>query len=221
MWCIPNITPEYIKRMENVIDLYHKVLPQDEILLCFDEKSKQLLEDTRTTLPTRRGIARQRDYEYKRNGTKNIFVTVEPHGGHREVTVTDRRTRKDFAEEIQRIISFPRYEKMTMIHIVLDNVNTHNEVSLIERFGKRKTKELMRRITFHYTPKHASWLNMAEIEIGVLSTQCIKGRIGTEEKLVSMIGAWEEIRNTEEKKIHWKFTKEDARRVFKYGTELR
>ena len=203
--------------MEHLLDLYQAELPKDEVLICMDEKSKQLIKDTRKVIPERVGASRHRDYEYKRYGTKNIFVTVEPRGGHREVTVTERRTRKDFAEEMKRIVLLPRYAEMAMIHIVLDNLNTHNEKSLIETFGKEEAGILMKRITFHPTPKHASWLNMAEIEIGILDRQCIKGRIGTEEKLKSMIDAWKKERNKQEKKICWGFTKADAKRVFKYG----
>lgn len=216
MWCVAKLTPEYIERMEHLLDLYQTELPNDEVLICMDEKSKQLIQDTRAVVPERVGAHRHRDYEYKRNGTKNIFVTIEPYGGHREVTVTERRTRKDFAEEVKRIASLPRYTEKTMIHMVLDNLNTHNKKSLLETFGKEETDVLMKRVTFHPTPKHASWLNMAEIEIGILDRQCIKGRIGTEKKLIKMIDAWKEKRNTEEKKIHWGFTKEDAKRVFKY-----
>lgn len=202
--------------MEHLLDLYHTELPKDEVLICMDEKSKQLIKDTRAVIPERVGASRHRDYEYRRCGTKNIFVMVEPYGGHREVTVTERRTRKYFAEEMKRIASLPRYTKKTMIHIVLDNLNTHNEKSLIETFGAEEAGTLMKRITFHPTPKHASWLNMAEIEIGILDRQCIKGRIGTEEKLKRMIDAWKKERNAQEKKIRWGFTKEDAKRVFKY-----
>ena len=216
MWCVPKLTLEYIERMEGIITLYHTPLLEHEVLLCFDEKSKQLLEDTHPVLQETATTYRKRDYEYKRYGTKNIFVTVAPHEGHREVVITNRRTRSDFAEEIARISALPCYADKTMLHIVLDNLNTHNKKSLVERFGEEQANVLLQRITFHHTPKHASWLNMAEIEIGILSRQCIKGRIGTEKKLKRMITAWKEKRNQEEKKIHWKFTKEDARRVFKY-----
>jgi hypothetical protein len=217
MWCVAKITPEYIERMEHIIDLYRTPLPHTEALLCMDEKSKQLIEDVCPVIPERTGVYRHRDHEYERSGTRNIFVAIEPCEGHREVTVTDRRTKKDFGQEIKLIALLPRYAKKTMIHIVLDNLNTHFEGSLIEALGKRETKQLMKRIKFHYTPKHASWLNMAEIEIGILSRQCIRGRIGKEEKLKKMIKIWKEKRNAQKKKIHWGFTKEDARKVFKYG----
>lgn len=221
MWCIPNLTPEFIERMEDILKLYAKPYNSREPVLCFDEKSKQLIEDIRTVKNTQEGSPRKRDYEYQRNGTRNLFVTIEPKGGHREVTVTQHRKKPDFAKEIKRILEFPRYEHATKIHIVLDNLNTHFEKSLIETFGAEKTKRLIDRITFHYTPKHASWLNMAEIEIGILDRQCTRGRIPTEEKLVQRIGAWKDERNMQKATINWRFTMEDARTRFRYkGAKL-
>jgi hypothetical protein len=216
MWCVPKLTPEFIERMEDILELYARPYNPKEPVLNFDEKSKQLIEDTRTVTNTKEGKSRRRDYEYKRNGTRNIFVTVEPKGGHREVTVTKHRKKSDFAEEIKRIIHLPRYKNAKKIHIVLDNLNTHFEKSFIDTFGKRGAGQLMKRIQFHYTPKHASWLNMAEIEIGVLDRQCIKGRIPTEGKLVGRIEPWKEDRNEQSAMINWKFTVKDAREKFKY-----
>ncbi len=195
MWCIPEITPEFTKRMEDILELYARPYDPKEPVICFDEKSKQLLKDTRPVKNTKAGKPRWRDYEYERNGTRNIFVTVEPKGGHREVTVTKQRKKPDFAKEIQRIIELPRYKNVTTIHIVLDNLNTHFEKSFLETFGEEETRRIMSRIRFHYTPKHASWLNMAEIEIGTLSRQSIQGRIPTEEKLVEKARLWQERRN--------------------------
>jgi DDE superfamily endonuclease len=171
MWCIPKLTPEFIERMEDVLDLYAKPYNKKEPVLCFDEKSKELHEDARPHKKTKPHTLRRRDYEYVRKGTKNIFVTVEPKGGYRNVHMTARRTCSDFAHEIKRITSLSRYRNVHKIHIVLDNLNTHYEKSLIATFGEQKTIEMMRRIQFHHTPKHASWLNMAEIEIGVMSTK--------------------------------------------------
>ena len=216
MWCIPKVTPEFIERMEHVLDLYAKPYDPQKPILCFDEKSKQLLRDTRPVEEAKEGRLRHRDYEYKRNGTRNIFVAVEPKGGYRETAVTKRRTKKDFAHEMKRIAELPRYQWAEKIHIVLDNLNTHFEKSLLETFGPEQTETLMSRIQFHYTPKHASWLNMAEIEIGVLNRQCIRGRIPTEEKLVKKVGAWQTERNEQQAMIHWKFTAKDARNKFKY-----
>lgn len=216
MWCIPTITPEFIKRMEDVVDLYAKPYNKREPVLCFDEKSKELRSDTRTGVRTRAGALRRRDYEYRRNGTMNIFLTVEPKGGYRSVRATTRRTRTDFALELQRVSHLPRYKKAKLIHIVLDNLNTHNEKSCVETFGKKEAARMLNRIQFHYTPKHASWLNMAEIEIGVMSTQALKGRIPTQECLKKYLRAWGKRRNQKHAMTTWTFTKKKARMKFKY-----
>jgi len=206
--------------MEDVLDLYEKPYNAKEPVICFDEKSKQLIADTREIQLAKEGKPKRRDYEYKRNGTRNIFVTVEPKGGHREITVTKRRTRADFAKEIQRIVDLPRYADALKVHIVLDNLNTHFEKSLIETLKKGESERLISKIQFHHTPKHASWLDMAEIEIGILDRQCLKGRISTETKMKTKIEAWKKVRNENGAKINWKFTTKDARVKFKYGTDL-
>jgi hypothetical protein len=209
--------------MEDILELYAKPYDTHEPVLCFDEKSKQLLKDTRPVKHTKEGKPRRRDYEYERNGTRNIFVTVEPKGGHREVTVTEQRQKPDFAKEITRIIELPRYRHAANIHIVLDNLNTHFEKSFIETFGKGKSARIMSRVTFHYTPKHASWLNMAEIEIGIFSRQSIKGRIPTAEALRNHASIWQQARNQACARIRWKFTVRDAHVKFQYnsnGSEL-
>ena len=216
MWCIPTVNEEFIDRMEHLLTLYAKPYDAKEPLLCFDEKSKQLLKDTRPVKHTRAGRVRQRDYEYERNGTKNIFMAVEPKGGWRAVTVTARRTKIDFAHRMKQLIELPRYAHASQIHIVLDNLNTHFASSLIEAFGTRKAKRILKRITFHYTPKHASWLNMAEIELSILSRQALAGRIPTENALKRRVARWQRRRNKKSAMIQWKFTKEDARRIFKY-----
>jgi len=217
MWCVPNLTPEFIKRMENLLRLYSKPYNPQKPIICIDEKSKQLLEETRIGTNTKAKKPRRRDYEYKRNGTKNIFVAIEPKGGHREVTVTKRRTKPDFAKEIRRIVDLPRYEASKKIHFVVDNLNTHFKKSFYETFEKEEAERILSKIQFHYTPKHASWLNMAEIEIGILDRQCIKVRIPTEKKLKSQIRSWKKERNKNKAMIFWKFTVKEARAKFKYG----
>lgn len=152
MWCIPTLTPEFIERMEDVLDLYAKPYNPREPVICFDEKSKQLLEDIKHPQQANKGKLRRRDYEYKRRGAVNIFLSVEPYAGYRSAIATKRRTKADFARELRRIIQLPRYQRAKTIHIVLDNLNTHNEQSLEETFGKQKTKKIMRHIRFHYTP---------------------------------------------------------------------
>jgi len=221
MWCIPRVTPEFIERMEDILDLYAKPYNPREPVLCFDEKSKQLLKDTRPMRPVKEGKLKRRDYEYERNGTRNIFMTVEPKGGHREATVTERRQKPDFAKEVKRVIGLPRYRHASTVHIVLDNLNTHFERSFIETFGAQAAARIMSRVAFHYTPKHASWLNMAEIEIGIFSKQSIRGRIPTEDALANHASIWQKGRNRECAMIGWKFTVADARKKFKYdGSKL-
>lgn len=217
MWCIPKIDEQFKKRMEDVLDLYEKPYNPEEPVVCFDEKSKQLLEDTRPASPTKPGKPRRRDYEYKRNGTRNLFCSVEPKGAHREITDTARRTKRDFAFEIRRLAT-TTYEKAKKIHFVMDNLNTHRRKSLHQTFGPRETRRLMRRICFHHTPKHASWLNMAEIELSILGRQCLNRRIPTCEMLRRELQSYEDRRNHQRSTITWKFTTQDARRVFKYDS---
>ena len=216
MWCIRKINDEFIQCMEDVLNLYEKSYNSDEPVICFDEKSKQLLGDARMSIPANPHQSLKRDYTYKRNGTRNIFLSVEPKGGHREVRETARRTRPDFATEANRVIALPRYRKARTVHLVVDNLNTHNAESFIQTFGEKKAKRILSRIQFHYTPKHASWLNMAETELSILERQCLKRRIPTQEMLSKEIAIWQRNRNRVHATINWKFTAKDARRAFKY-----
>lgn len=211
MWCIQEITPEYRERMYYLLDLYGQDYDSKHPVVCMDEKSKQLLEDSRTPIVAKPGSLAKYDYEYKRKGTCNLFVVVNPKGGMRYVKVTDKRTKKDFAYFIKDLIEkyFPNVE---YILIVLDNLNTHFESSLIEAFGKRETKKLMKKIRFVYTPKHASWLNMAEIEINIMDRQCTGGRISSKKKLQSEVKKWAKDRNNKKCTIEWKFTRQEADR---------
>ncbi len=215
MWCIPKLNKEYIERMEHLLELYALPPNPDEPLICMDEKSKQLLRDTRTALPMKEGAVKRTDYEYKRNGTRNIFLAVAPHEGKRFCAVTNRRTKKDFAIFIRDLLT-THYPHAKTIHLVCDNLNTHFPSSFFEAFSKREARRLLKRITFHYTPKHASWLNMAEIELSILSSQCIKGRMPTAQILEERMQQWEEARNATCATIQWKFTVTDARKKFKY-----
>lgn len=212
MWCIPKLTPEFKERMENLLDLYMKPLDSKEPVICFDEKSKQLLEDSRAGLSVQPGKIAVRDYEYVRKGTTNIFVAVEPKGGKHYTRVTQRRTKQDYAKFLEYLVE--HYPEAEHIHIVQDNLNTHSEESLFVTFGKRKTKKIMKRVEFHFTPKHASWLNMAEIEIGVLSRQCLKRRIPSMEILHREVQMWERQQNQIQRKINWTFDREKAQKVF-------
>lgn len=192
--------------MYDVLDLYEKEYNAEEPVICVDEKSKQLLEQTRAPL---KGKVRLVDYEYKRNGTQNIFVAVEPKAGKRVVKVTDHRKKADLAEYIRELAEVHYHDAKT-IHIVLDNLNTHFKKSFTETFGDHKTEQLLKRIQFHYTPKHASWLNMAEIEIGILDRQCLNTRISSKQKLITAIDAWQIHRNKQKARIQWTFSKHDA-----------
>ena len=213
MWCVPKLDKEFKSRMEVLLKLYAKPYDKDSPVICVDEKSYQLLGDTRkSTLPKPGKVAKQ-DYEYKRKGTCSIFVAVEPKGKRRYTKVSKRRTRIDFAHFCYDLILL--YPDAKIINIVLDNLNTHNEKSFVQAFGEEKAKEIMSRIRFYYTPKHASWLNMAEIEISVLSRQCLKSRIPSMAKLKPRVKSWQNNRNKEKIGINWSFTKKDAKNVFK------
>lgn len=211
MWCITSITEEYRQRMYALLDLYQKDYDERYPVVCMDEKSKQLIEDVRGILPLKPGSVAKYDYEYKRNGTANIFVAIEPLAGKRKIAVTKNRKKKDFAYFIKELVE-KDYKKAKRIRLVLDNLNTHFSSSFYETLTKRESKKILSKIEFYYTPKHGSWLNMAEIEINVMGRECLDRRIGQESVLKSEISQWSLQRNKEKKKIHWSFTKEDADR---------
>lgn len=218
MWCVPKLNSEFIERMEHLLDLYALPYNRQEPVICIDEKSKQLIEDVRTALPMTEHAMRRRDYEYHRNGTRNIFCAVDPKGGRRNIMVTLRRTKKDFAVFVKTLVD-EEYAQARLIHIVCDNLNTHNQSSFQEMFGEEEADRLMERIRFHYTPKHASWLDMAEIELSVLSRTTIQGRIKDEATLKTRIDHFQKERNRHRKTIDWQFTKEAARRRMKYEVQ--
>jgi hypothetical protein len=207
--------------MEHILALYQKPYDPKRPLVCFDEKSFQLLAHVTQPLKLKPGYAARQDYEYERNGTRNLFLFVEPKAGSRQVLVTQRRTKQDFAFAMRYLVDVI-YPEAECIEVVLDNLNTHHYHSLVEFFGKQETDRIMNRIEFHYTPEHASWLNMAEIELSILSKQCLSRRIPSEWMLITEIVAWEEARNANKAKIRWNFTVDEARTVFKehYPTSL-
>jgi hypothetical protein len=211
MWCVGRITTEYRERMYDLLGLYAKPYDPAEPVVCLDEKSKQLLAQTREPLAAAAGQIAKEDYEYKRAGTRNLFVAVEPKGGHREVAVTRRRTKPDFVAFVQ-FLALEVYAQARKIHLVLDNLNTHFRTSFEEVLGLEAAADFLSRLQFHYTPKHASWLNMAEIEIGILDRQCTGRRIADEPRLCAEVRAWEQRRNQERCRIDWKFTRQDADR---------
>lgn len=208
MWCIQKITAEYRKRMYDILDLYAEEYDPKRPVIGLDEKSKQLLGEKRKPILMKQGKPEKYDYEYKRNETANIFVSVEPKGGKRYTSVTTSRKREDFALFLKNLVS--EYENAEKIRIVLDNLNTHNEISLYKTFDKNEALQILDKIEFHYTPKHASWLNVAEIEIGSMDTECTRRRIGDIQTLTKEVKAWTKIRNKKQIKIKWKFTKQDA-----------
>lgn len=205
--------------MEDVLNLYEKPYNSAEPVICVDEKSKQLIQDTRKSFKAKKNRLKRFDYEYRRNGTRNIFLAVEPKAGKRRLKVTRRRKKPDFARFIKELSK--SYNNAEKIHIVADNLNTHFEKSFYETFSKIEADNILKRIKFHYTPKHASWLNMAEIELSIAGRQCLNRRIPTEEKLKQEIRYWQGYRNRKKIAIQWKFTVKDARKKFKYGMHSR
>ena len=207
--------------MEHILELYQKPYDSRRPLVCFDEKSTQLLAHITDPLTLQLGQAARQDYEYKRNGTRNLFLFVEPKAGARHVLVTNRRTKRDFALVMRYLVDVIHPEA-ECIDVVMDNLNTHHYHSLVEFFGKQEADRIWSRLKIHYTPAHASWLNMAEIELSILSKQCLSRRIPDEWTLITEIVAWEQARNEKKAKIRWNFTVDDARNVFKeyYPTAL-
>jgi len=210
MWCIPKVDGEYVARMEDVLDLYAEAPDPKRPVVCFDESPTQLIGELRQPIPPEPGQIERYDCEYKRNGTANLFVFLDAHRPWRKVKVTDRRAAEDFATCMRELtdVDFPEADR---IRVVQDNLSTHSAGALYQAFPPCEARRVLRRLEFHYVPKHASWLNMAEIEIGVLRTQCLDRRIATKERLVSEIAAWERQRNASGARIKWMFTTEKAR----------
>jgi hypothetical protein len=199
--------------MESVLTLYHRPYDPQRPMICFDEQSLQLLKHTRVPIPVRPYHPRREDHEYKRNGTRNVFMFAEPKAGKRHTLVTRRRTKRDFAYAMRYLVDV-LYPDADCLDVVLDNLNTHTYLALVETFGKIEADRLMARLCFHFTPTHGSWLNMAEIELSVMTKQCLKRRIPDEWTLNLELIAWENAANTSHRQIHWSFTVQDARRVF-------
>ena len=206
MWCITEITQEYRKRMYKLLSLYKKPYDSKYPVVCFDEKSKQLLTDSREPIPMKPGSVKKYDYEYHRNGTCNIFVAIEPKAGKHYIQVTDQRTRKDFALFMNWLID-KKYKNAKKIQMVLDNLNTHFKKSFYETFPEKECNRLLKKINFVYTPKHASWLNMAEIEINLLDHECLARNIGSRLEIEKQVDAWCSQNNLEERKINWSFSR--------------
>lgn len=210
MWCIPNVNAEYVARMEDVLERYAESPPENAPVVCFDESPVQLIGETRTPIPAAPGRPARVDSEYRRNGTANLFVFLDAHRPWRHVKVTEQRTSTDFAECMRDLVD-THYPTATRIRVVLDNLSTHSEAALYNTFEPAEARRILNRIEFHFTPKHASWLNMVEIEIGVLKSQCLDRRIEDAATLRREIGAWQRQRNASGARIEWLFTVEKAR----------
>ena len=196
--------------MEDVLDVYTRPHDPARPVVCLDEISKQLVAETRTPVPTAPGQPARIDYEYERHGTVNLFLTCEPLAGHRHVTVTERRTAVDFAKEVRDLLE-ARYPHAEKVVLVMDNLNTHKPAALYQAFEPALARSLIDRLEIHYTPKHGSWLNMAEIELSVLSQQCLDRRIPDVATLTREVAAWQQARNTGSKPVDWRFITADAR----------
>lgn len=196
--------------MEDVLDVYTRPYDPRFPQICLDEVSKQLLRDTRAPLPLQPGQVERVDYEYEREGVLNLFLCCEPLQGQRWVTVTERRTKADWAQQIQDLVDV-RYPEAERIVLVMDNLNTHTPASLYAAFPPAEAKRLADKLEIHYTPKHGSWLNMAEIELSVLSRQCLDRRVPDRATLAAEVAAWQDARNAAGGRVDWRFTTADAR----------
>ncbi len=196
--------------MEEVLAVYTRPYDPTRPVVCLDETSKQLVSETRTPLPAEPGQPERVDYEYERQGTANLFMAVEPLTGQRHVTVTDRRTAVDFAQVVKALLEvhYPHAEKVVL---VLDNLNTHKPAALYQAFEPAVAWRLLERLEIHHTPKHGSWLNMAEIELSVLNQQCLNRRIPDTATLTREVAAWQQARNADPRPVNWRFTTADAR----------
>jgi DDE superfamily endonuclease len=201
---------DFVWRMEDVLDLYARPYDARHPVVCFDEQPRQLVEEIRTPLPRAHGRPERVDYEYRRRGTANLFLLFEPLAGWRHVEVTERRTAADFAHQMRALVDV-HHPAAGVIAVVLDNLSTHSPAALYQAFPPEEARRILRRLEFHYTPKHGSWLNMAELEFSVLDRQCLDRRLADPEILRREIAAWERARNAERGAVQWRFTVIDAR----------
>jgi DDE superfamily endonuclease len=206
----PDANAGFVAAMEDVLEVYTRPHDPDYPLVCLDEASKQLIAETRVPIPAKPGHPARHDYEYERNGTANLFMMFAPLEGWRHVKVTDRHTALDYAQVLKEL-SDTRFPTAKKIRLVQDNLNTHKPASLYEAFPAAEARRLVERFEWHYTPKHGSWLDMAESELGALSSQCLDRRIPNKQTLIDEVAAWEEDRNKRHTKADWQFTTADAR----------
>jgi hypothetical protein len=210
-WCIPpKANAEFVAAMEDVLDVYQRVFDKIRPLVCLDEASKQLVAETRKAIPSKPGQAKRIDAEYRRCGTASVFMLSVPLEGKRHVRVREHRKREDFAEVVRELCD-ELYPNAETIVLVMDQLNTHNVASLYEAFAPAEAHRLASRLEIHHTPKHGSWLNMAEIELSILSRQCMRDYFESHEQLTQRIKPWQRKRNKTEAGIDWRFTTADAR----------
>ncbi len=200
----------FVAPMEDVLDLYAEAPDPERPLVCFDEKPLQLLSDVRPPEPCAPGRTRREDYEYKREGTCNVFLSFAPHLGWRHVDVTERRTALDVAQQFKRLVDVD-FPDATVVRVVLDNLNVHRLSVLYDAFPPAEARRIARKLELHPTPKHASWLNMAELELGVLDRQCLARRLPSRDAAAAAVAPWEATRNAARVKVTWRFTTDAAR----------
>lgn len=210
-WCIPEVNAEYVLRMEDLLDLYNEPYDPKRPVVCFDECSYQLVEEVRLPLPPEPEQPERYDFEYKRNGAVNLFAYFQPLNGWRHIEVTQRRTKHDFAKQMKDLVDI-YHRDADLIRLVVDNLNIHTPAALYEVFEPREARRIVQKLEFHYTPKHASWLNQVEIELSVLSRQCLERRIPDIQTLSSEIATWEKQRDLKRTSVYWRFQTTDARR---------
>jgi hypothetical protein len=209
-WIIPQVSAEFVYHMEDVLSLYAEPYDSMRPVVCFDESPIQLIGEVKEPLPMQPGQPVRYDYHYQRNGTRNLFILFQPLAGWRHIKITERRTIIDYAQCMKDLVDVYFPDAKT-VRVVQDNLNTHTPWSLYEAFRPDEAKRILSHLDFHYTPKHGSWLNMAEIEISVLKRQCLSRRIGDEATLHREVNAWESDRNVQKVEGEWRFTTADAR----------
>jgi DDE superfamily endonuclease len=214
-WKIPHVSAAFVAAMEDVLAVYADPYDPKRPTVNFDETSRQLLAEVQPSLPAQPGQPHREDPEYQRRGTRNLFIHVEPQAGWRHVVVTARRTKHDFAQQMQWLVD-KRYPEAEVIRVVLDQLNTHGPASLYEAYAPAEARRLVQKLEFHHTPKHGSWLNMAEIELSILPRQCLDRRIPDAATLIREVAAWEAQRNQERATIDWRFSITDAREKLKH-----
>jgi transposase len=214
-WVIaPEANAEFVAAMEEVLEIYQRPYDPDYPVVCFDESNKQQVKETRTPIAMEPGQSERFDYEYERNGVSNLFMAFEPLAARRQVTVTDHRTALDYAAHLKALVDV-QYPHARKILIVQDQLNTHRAASLYKAFAPAEARRLLDKLEFHFTPKHGSWLNMAEIELSVLARQCLARRIPDQESLRQQVNAWQQARNSQQRTVDWQFTTADARTKLK------